>query len=299
LVERYDYQDFGEPSIFDSQGRPIQTSSVRNPYLFTGQRYDPETGLYYYRTRYLDPRVGRFTTRDTIGIWEDAGNLGNGYTYAHNNPQTFVDPKGESVYRWYACSSPWPGPRQVMIEYEGCSKIVRTGMYSPVCRAFRASGQAKRDVFMLWMVDFSGIPLTGIDVETTRQRLQKWFGGPDNATSTNSKGIIGTYLAYVFNAFKENDVDIDCEGNCDTGNAYVVYGGYDVNLCNSFFSSGFSGDMQSAILIHELTHAYADTDDYFYYPTDGSNFPWNMLYETPTLRENADTYEQFVLQYYL
>ena len=78
LVERYDYQDFGEPSIFDSQGRPLQTSAVRNPYLFTGQRYDPETGLYYYRARYLDPLVGRFTTRDpsesgrTPEIWGTA-----------------------------------------------------------------------------------------------------------------------------------------------------------------------------------------------------------------------------------
>jgi hypothetical protein len=25
--------------------------------------------LYWYRTRYLDPIAGRFTTRDTIGIW--------------------------------------------------------------------------------------------------------------------------------------------------------------------------------------------------------------------------------------
>jgi hypothetical protein len=27
--------------------------------------------------------------------------------------------------------------------------------------------------------------------------------------------------------------------------------------------------------------------------------PWNALFETPTLRENADTYEQFVLDFYL
>ena len=99
LVEQYGYDDFGEPAIFDSQGNLLSESRLRNPYLFTGQRNDRETGLYYYRTRYLDPRSGRFTTRDTIGIWEDAGNLGNGYTYAHNNPQTFIDPTGESIFR--------------------------------------------------------------------------------------------------------------------------------------------------------------------------------------------------------
>ena len=56
---------------------------------------------------------------------------------------------------------------------------------------------------------------------------------------------------------------------------------------------------QAAVLVHELTHAYANTPpDYFYYPTDGSNAPFNQLNETPKLRDNADTYEQFVLDFY-
>ncbi len=35
----------------------------QNSYIIRLTRYDPETGLYYYRTRYLDPLTGRFTTR--------------------------------------------------------------------------------------------------------------------------------------------------------------------------------------------------------------------------------------------
>jgi hypothetical protein len=55
----------------------------------------------------------------------------------------------------------------------------------------------------------------------------------------------------------------------------------------------------AAILIHELTHAYSDTDDYgLYYPVDGSNSPWGQIFETPLLRHHADTYEQFVLEFY-
>ncbi len=65
-----------------------------NPYGFTGRRYDLESGLTYYRARYLDPRVGRFTTRDPLGMWGDALNLGNAYTYVGNNPATRVDPTG-------------------------------------------------------------------------------------------------------------------------------------------------------------------------------------------------------------
>ena len=67
-VERYEYDDYGRPEFSDGAGAPIPDSAIGNPYLFTGRRLDPETGWYYYRTRYLDPQAGRFTTRDTIGI---------------------------------------------------------------------------------------------------------------------------------------------------------------------------------------------------------------------------------------
>jgi len=39
--------------------------------------------------------MGRFLSRDPIGPWGDAGNFGNAYAYAGNNPNTHVDPNGE------------------------------------------------------------------------------------------------------------------------------------------------------------------------------------------------------------
>jgi RHS repeat-associated protein len=108
VVERYDYDDYGNPHFYNASGTEITQSAIDNPYLFNGRRYDPETGFYYYRTRYLDPRVGRFTTRDTIGIWGDASNLGNGYTYVGNNPWSFVDPFGyEGCNSFSLFSSAW------------------------------------------------------------------------------------------------------------------------------------------------------------------------------------------------
>ena len=51
---------------YDVFGRPDTTSSVGNPYMFTGRRFDTETGLYYYRFRYYKPDIGRFLQTDPI-----------------------------------------------------------------------------------------------------------------------------------------------------------------------------------------------------------------------------------------
>ncbi len=95
VVERYEYDDFGRPvepgTLSAVRGA---ASEVGNPYLFNGRRYDAESGWFYYRHRYLDPVAGRFTTRDPIGLWGDAENLGNGASYVGNRPGVLSDPFG-------------------------------------------------------------------------------------------------------------------------------------------------------------------------------------------------------------
>jgi RHS repeat-associated protein len=69
VVERYEYGPFGEPTILDPSGAVRTESAIGNANLWNGREYDAETGLYYYRLRYLDPEFGRFTTLDPIGLW--------------------------------------------------------------------------------------------------------------------------------------------------------------------------------------------------------------------------------------
>lgn len=106
IVEGYKYDAYGQQAVIepglngvvefggDDEITIEGMSAINNPYMFTGRRFDPETGLYYYRTRFLNREQGRFIQRDFIGIWMDLVNLGNGYTYVGSNPANRLDPYG-------------------------------------------------------------------------------------------------------------------------------------------------------------------------------------------------------------
>ncbi|MEZ5963176.1 MAG: RHS repeat-associated core domain-containing protein [Planctomycetota bacterium] len=96
VVERYEYDPFGQTRVYDGAGNPIGSTSARgNPYGFAGRRLDPETGLYYMRNRYYAPALGRFMSTDPSGNWADAMALGNSYAFVGNMPTDYCDPQGE------------------------------------------------------------------------------------------------------------------------------------------------------------------------------------------------------------
>jgi RHS repeat-associated protein len=74
---------------YDSWGN-LQVGADQPGYSFTGREWDPETGLYYYRARYYDPKGGRFVSEDPIRFLGGA----NFYPYVSNAPQKWRDPFG-------------------------------------------------------------------------------------------------------------------------------------------------------------------------------------------------------------
>ena len=105
IVEAYQYDAYGGQTVFRPGDGPVSfgpgdivdrggASSVGNPYLFTGRRLDPETGLYFFRARYMDPVQGRFISRDPIGLGPNLARAGTLYTYVASRPTYSVDPFG-------------------------------------------------------------------------------------------------------------------------------------------------------------------------------------------------------------
>ncbi len=82
---------------YDSFGIP--TDSATTPgYAFTGREWDPETGFYYYRARYYDPKIGRFLSEDPIAVPRRDTRELNPYAYVANNPVNETDPSGLAIW---------------------------------------------------------------------------------------------------------------------------------------------------------------------------------------------------------
>ncbi len=91
IVETYDYDPYGTPTIHNAADSEILISPINNTILFTGREYDYETEHYYYRARTMDPNFARFMQHDPLGYV-------NGFSlhqYCYDNPLLYIDPTGK------------------------------------------------------------------------------------------------------------------------------------------------------------------------------------------------------------
>lgn len=94
VVVEYTYDAWGNSAVEDISGIEL---GERNPFRYRGYYYDTETELYFLKTRYFDPVIGRFMTIDSIAYLNpNATNGLNLYAYCNNNPVMRVDPTGNA-----------------------------------------------------------------------------------------------------------------------------------------------------------------------------------------------------------
>lgn len=83
------------PTTYDAFGNCFiggsNCTATGSPFRFTGQRFDPETGCYYYRARIYCPAIGRFLQNDPVGYKDDL----DLYSAFGNDPTNLTDPGGE------------------------------------------------------------------------------------------------------------------------------------------------------------------------------------------------------------
>jgi len=87
IVEKITYDPYGEATV---TVQPSQ-SATGNVVLFQGREWDDDADLYYFRNRWLSPRLGRFLQRDPVG-YEDGADL---YECFGGSPVRGLDPTGE------------------------------------------------------------------------------------------------------------------------------------------------------------------------------------------------------------
>ncbi len=90
VTDEYEYDAFG--NSFTKQG------TTPNNYLYRGEQFDSDLGLYYLRARYYNPQTGRFVSRDPEdGNPIDPASL-HKYLYANGDPVNGIDPMGREDF---------------------------------------------------------------------------------------------------------------------------------------------------------------------------------------------------------
>ena len=96
----YVYDAWGNHKVVNASGVEITDANHignLNPFRYRSYYYDTEFKLYYLKTRYYDPEVGRFISQDGIEYADPETINGlNLYAYCGNNPIMNVDPTGHS-----------------------------------------------------------------------------------------------------------------------------------------------------------------------------------------------------------
>jgi RHS repeat-associated protein len=86
VTDEYEYDAYG--NSFTKSG------TTPNNYLYRGEQYDADLGLYYLRARYYNPSTGRFMGRDPFAGKRSVPATLHKYLYTGGDPVNWIDPRG-------------------------------------------------------------------------------------------------------------------------------------------------------------------------------------------------------------
>jgi len=92
----YQYSAFGE-QLLRGSGSFSGPPTADTIYQFAGERFNADSGLYYLRARWMDPRAGRFTSTDPLQGNDRRPLTLNHYVYANADAVNGRDPRGQET----------------------------------------------------------------------------------------------------------------------------------------------------------------------------------------------------------
>lgn len=94
VTDTYDYDAFGNLTS--------HVGSTPNVYLYSGEQFDPDLGIYFQRARYYDHQRGRFLSMDPFaGVLDEPDTL-HKYLYVGADPVNLTDPSGQAEFAEYS-----------------------------------------------------------------------------------------------------------------------------------------------------------------------------------------------------
>lgn len=223
----------------------LATTGFDPSHRYTDQVADSGTGLLYYRSRYYDPQLGRFTQPDSVIPGEFNPQAYNRYTYVFNNPLRYNDPTGhtpESFLNGLFTFLSLPGQFLSFIgttlNQSGIPVLKQLGksvanlsavLLGPV-DMLRGVVAGNKDQFLSGAQDF-GIGVAS--VVGANRFFEKWVGGENNRVpglavtgSLNAPESIAQTLTEAFAAFTDEERQADVSRGMKKwhtlSNAYLV-----------------------------------------------------------------------------
>jgi RHS repeat-associated protein len=111
VTDSYEYDAFGNE--FTVSG------TTPNEFMYRGEQFDSDLGLYYLRARYYNPFTGRFMSRDPESGEPLIPATLHKYLYVGSDPVNDVDPRGRDLLG-YAIRSNAAIPEAKLISIYGC-----------------------------------------------------------------------------------------------------------------------------------------------------------------------------------
>ena len=161
--------------------------------LYTGQKRDLSTGLYFYGARYYNPAIGMFVQPDSIVPQPGNPQSLNRYSYGLNNPLRYTDPTGHEEEE---------EPYYIFVGGYGTTSQSNPSDWGPMINNLGLKGEGVDYGFFEWQSGWSGKGTASIDRSTAdaAPELARQIGQHKNVTLVgHSKGgaLIMEYLAEV------------------------------------------------------------------------------------------------------